>query len=568
MVGLILTIVASAFSYLIAPLASRRIDESRVAWQKMMTEDAANRERVPRRAERRLEQERLLGLAEARLQEPHMYQRMALLPLLGIQAFILFLLGTGQVSGGMTAERDDGMVDYQRLTPMKPMAKLCGYLMGLPVREWVLFFSTLPFTCLALWRGQVPSSAWVPVALVFFTSVILYHLTGLVTGTVMKNRRWAFLLCMGLIFLLYTIVPQGARMGLPFLRYVTMWPAAMDAAHIYPAEQVRIWELASGHVAGAGVEFFHWRFSELTFTLIVQGSFILTMLVMVWRKWRQADSHLLSKAWALLVFAWLCILPIGNALPGIADGSLFRSRKLRDFLDGEPRLPARDDALLMGGFYGLLMLVILLCLVIMLTPGQDSQARGLRRAAKLGRRSAPWLSDESSAFLSVVVLTLGGAASWAWFTRSLLGSTWFMSDPGWITFAYAFALLAPVTLGFHALLESRGGRWPFLGTVFLGIVPILAGLIVLAAAGDSPGAAAAMVAGASPLTWPLYGIEQLIDWPPLPQRIRGTHDAIHDAIRLWPAIYGIAAVLFMISLAGHWRKRRQSPVALPSPTRA
>ncbi|MBJ7256074.1 MAG: hypothetical protein JHC69_04675, partial [Akkermansiaceae bacterium] len=117
--------------------------------------------------------------------------RGAIIPLFIFQALILFVLGTAQVSGGMTAETDEGVIDYQRLIPMRPISKVLGYLFGLPIREYAMFFVTLPFTIWALWQGQVSPSVWVPLYVVFFSSSLTYHLTGLVTGTVVKNRRWA-----------------------------------------------------------------------------------------------------------------------------------------------------------------------------------------------------------------------------------------------------------------------------------------------------------------------------------------------------------------------------------------
>ena len=85
-------------------------------------------------------------------------ERSPLIPLLVFQGIILFLLGTGQVAGGMTAEADEGVLDYQRLAPMSPLAKVLGYLFGLPIREYFLVLLTMPFTIWAFWRGQVP--AW------------------------------------------------------------------------------------------------------------------------------------------------------------------------------------------------------------------------------------------------------------------------------------------------------------------------------------------------------------------------------------------------------------------------
>ena len=53
--------------------------------------------------------------------------------LLIAQGFILLFLGTGRVASGTAEEREIGLLDYQRMTPMNPFAKIVGYLFGLPV---------------------------------------------------------------------------------------------------------------------------------------------------------------------------------------------------------------------------------------------------------------------------------------------------------------------------------------------------------------------------------------------------------------------------------------------------
>jgi hypothetical protein len=560
---LLLVVIFAIFFSLITPILSERADEGRHRARAALEERA----RLDPQAREWLEQQQQWDAQAGRSREkmkPEMFQRMALLPLLAIQALILFVVGTGQVAAGMTGERDDGMVDYQRLAPMTPLAKTLGYLAGLPVREWVLFASTLPFSALALWRGKVPFADWGPVAVIFFTSVILYHLTGLVTGTVMKNRRWAFLLCMGMIFLLYFLVPQGSRFGLPFLRYVTMWPALMETTHLIPKEIARDLRMFASHTPGTGVDFFHWNFKDFTFTLIVQGSFILTMLVMVWRRWRQADSHLMSKLWALLVFIWLCILPLGNALPGIQDGSLFPARNLRRYLQEGVDQPTLAEAIPMCGFYGLMMMLLLIVLVIQLTPSADTQARGLRRAAKLGKTHAPFLADASSAFTVVLLLTACAAASWSWFTHSVLSSHWFKAAPGTWLFPIFLGILAPFTLGLHALLEMRGGKWPFLAILFLGVVPMLAALVVLASSRGELPSAAVIVGGASPMVQPFYAAEQVV-----PRFLSGKtsttfHDSARMALFIWPLIYASATLIGMIALRRHWKRMRRADAA-PEP---
>jgi hypothetical protein len=99
-------------------------------------------------------------------QTPADAARVSLLFLLGLQGLIiLFILGTAQVAGGMVAERDEGVIDYQRLIPMSPLSKVMGYLFGLPVREYVMFlFHLAVFRMVRVARSSrgrnVASSVW------------------------------------------------------------------------------------------------------------------------------------------------------------------------------------------------------------------------------------------------------------------------------------------------------------------------------------------------------------------------------------------------------------------------
>ena len=172
------------------PAVNKRIDEQR---QLRHLNDLRKLENLSQDKNQEWEDlaRRVADWEKPKVRTPNFYERTPIFPLLILQGIILFLFGTGQVAGGMTAESDEGSVDYQRLAPMSPLAKTLGYLFGLPVREYVMFLATLPLTALSLWKGHVPAAAWLPVYGVFLLSVLLYHLTGLVSGTVVKNKRWA-----------------------------------------------------------------------------------------------------------------------------------------------------------------------------------------------------------------------------------------------------------------------------------------------------------------------------------------------------------------------------------------
>ena len=442
--------------------------------------------------------------------------RSAIIPLLIMQAVILFVLGTAQVAGSMTAERDEGVIDYQRLIPMSPLAKVFGYLFGLPVREYAMLLATLPFTGWALWRGQVAMGVWLPLYAVVWSSTLLYHFTGLLTGTVARNRRWAFLASIGLVFCLYTIIPQMAKFGLVFFKYLTIMPVFEESLSGLLPE-------AAGAVVKAGqrllpsVKFFNLDFSEAVFSVFSQGGLILTFVIMLCRKWRRTESHLLGKPWAAGFFVWIQVLLLGNALPLIEPGTLFPSRGFYRMVQVLPDwAPSPMEAVTMSGMYGLVTLVLIFVLGGIITPTADHQLRGWRRARKQGAVALPRLADAATAYGWVLVMALVGAAGWFLFTRALVESRWF---PGHVvplrTLGFFAAVMLAGGLGFQTLLEWKGGRVVGLTAIFVGVVPLMVGA-VCSAVSERLLATALWLIGMSPVSLPFYAAGSLLSIAELP----------------------------------------------------
>ena len=471
--------------------------------------------------------------------------RAGIIPLLVVQALILFVLGTAQVAGGMTAERDEGVIDYQRLIPMSPLAKVLGYLFGLPVREYVMVGVTLPFTGWCLWRGQVAWDVWLPLYAVVLSSAWLYHVTGLLTGTVARNRRWAFLASIGLVFCLYTVIPQMAKFGLVFFKYLTITPVFQEC------------------LPGL-LKFFNLDFSEALFTGFSQGGLILTFVIMLCRKWRRAESHLLGKLWATGFFMWIQLLLLGNALPLIEPGTLFPTRGLaslaRYVLEWTPN-PA--EAVAMAGVYGLVTLALICVLGGIITPSADHQLRGWRRARKQGAAALPRLADAATAYWWVVVMALAGATGWFLFTRALVGSHWF---PGHAVPLSTLGLFAAVMLsggcGFQALLEAKGGRSVALAGILVAVVPLMIGAVCSAVSGMVT--TAVWVIGMSPLSLPFYAVGSQLSIVDLPEEV--TH-AVTQAFYCWLGL-GMAVMLWLswrlwVARSGMAGSGMAQPPALP-----
>jgi hypothetical protein len=457
--------------------------------------------------------------------------RSGIIPMLVFQGIILFILGTAQVAGGMVGERDEGVIDYQQLIPMAPLAKVLGYLFGLPIREYVCFLATLPCTAWLLWRGEVAPGVWLRLYGVLLSSTLLYHFTGLITGTVVRNRRWAFLVSIGLVFSLYTVIPQLANFGFVFFKYLTITPVFEESMPGLLPHQVGAIVSTVQRLVPT-VKFFNLDFSEAVFTWFSQGGLILTFVVMLCRKWRRTESHLLGKLWAGGFFVWVQILLLGNALPLIPTGNLFPSRgffRLVRIAQMAPDWkPEPMEAVAMCGLYGFFTLGLIFVLAGIVTPSRDHQLRGWRRARKHGATALPAFADAATAFWVVLAMALAGAAGWFVFTRALVESRWFPGHEVPLrVLGYFTVVMLTGGVGFQALLEAKGGRTVGLATIFAGVVPVMAG-IVLGATSDRMIPLATWLGAISPASLPFYAAGTLLSLAELPEEaVRAAPRAFH-----------------------------------------
>lgn len=477
--------------------------------------------------------------------------RYALIPLLVLQGFILLILGTAQVAGGMTAERDEEVIDYQRLLPMSPLAKVLGYLFGLPIREYVLFGATLPFVGWCLWKGQVPWGAWLPLYVAVFSSTLLHHFTGLIAGTVVSNRRWAFLVSIGLVFALYTVIPQMARFGLVFFNYLTIRPVFDEALPCL---------LTSG--AGAAVKavrlfaptakFFNLDLPQIVFTLFSQGGLILTFAVMLCRKWRRSEAHLLGKGWALMFFVWLQIVLLGNALPLIDSGKIFPTHVVRAVTSWSPKT---NEAVMMSGVYGVVSLLFIYVLAGMITPSRQVQVCGWRRARKLGRTRLERGSDAVTSFWHVFAMACVGAFGWFIFSKAVVESRWFPGHtvPWFALLGFGVAMVTGA-VAMQALLEAEGGKKLGLAVILIGVVPLMVGTVSGIASSRLLGVAC-WVANASPLCAPLSAAGSQLSVAELPMQMLR---AVPRAFVFWQTVWMLCAGWLAMRLRGARKRSAES----------
>ncbi|MCC5805853.1 MAG: hypothetical protein JJU00_05940 [Opitutales bacterium] len=398
--------------------------------------------------------------------------RGTLIPLIFIQGILLMLMGTGAVASGITQEKLDGVLDYQRMTPMPAWKKVLGYLFGLPVREYAMFAVTLPFLAYALIRGAVPFGAWAPFYLLFFSGVWLYHMTGFAAAMITRRWRWAARITQGMVLVLYLFLPQLSHLGIVFFEYLTVRPAL--AQFILPLLRggVEAYPELLARLGDRDVPFFQWGISSAVFALILQGALIALFYRMIERKWNRESAPALGKISGSVAFFAVIFTALGNLWPRVTT-------------IGESG-PAGDIAALVAVplVFGLLGLFAGLLILRVICPERMDFRRGLLRQRKFGWTRLPWWYDETSARACTVAFAVVLAGVLYFMQRTLYGRMGgsaldfdFSAVPLWF-----LPLVCGLTLVyFHSTREYLGDKNQLLLGLLVWIAPILLGLVLTAA---------------------------------------------------------------------------------------
>ncbi len=395
-------------------------------------------------------------------------------PIVVIQGILLMFLGVGSVTSGLILERVGGLLDYQRLTPMRPSAKILGYLFGLPAREYFLFALTLPFLAFAVWVGEIPISALLHGYSVLFSSVCLYHMTALVVGMTLRKPRQASFVVRIAIVVLYLGLPKLSLVGMTFFEHLTILPTLRRIL----STELSLPEF-TGQFAAPDVAFFDWFLHPTTFTLMVQGFLFASMFAVVHRKWSREHGHPFSKPLALVFYAVALLFLVGGLWPIVANDAVYRG--LTGRVGGWP-IP-RVEVLGMLT-YVLLVISGLICLFLIhvQSPSRLISLKGLRRARKLSLPRVPPSSDAASSLpltLAMVALTAAGCA--VLLVLAAENEVLFESLPPWVSGLAPLALFASVALSVQALRERFSPRAFYVSVFLLWTLPLFTGLVMYAA---------------------------------------------------------------------------------------
>ncbi len=281
-----------------------------------------------------------------------------------LQAVILVAIGGSQVGVAVAGAGKSGILDFHRVSPLTPAQLTLGFFFGAPIREYLLFAVTLPFSTLFLAYG-VPS-------LHGFVQILI----------LMVAIAWLF---QGLA-LLNALISKGQAS--------TRGTAAIVILLMFGFGMMRGWRIIPSVAlfdGDARLELFGYSLPWLAVTLC----FIFVPLFFTYlaarRKMASERIHPLSKWQGVAALLSVAILSLGAT-----------------WKQSEP------EVLRVAVLY--VLVVTSMIVIAMVTPNQAEYLKGLWRARRMGRATLPWSNDLSlnRTFLAIATAIVLATTTLAW----------------------------------------------------------------------------------------------------------------------------------------------------------
>src|SRR5262245_28887507 len=165
--------------------------------------------------------------------------------LISLQAILLVLMGAAQVGTAVGSARGSGILDFHRVSPVSPRALALGFFFGAPVREYVLFATTLPLALLCLVYGTPSVHGFVQLMILTIGCAWLFHGLAIINALLARPKTSSRGLVGVIIFILFfgsysflglsrsaALVDYGFRicffgLSLPWLAVVLLYLSAL-----------------------------------------------------------------------------------------------------------------------------------------------------------------------------------------------------------------------------------------------------------------------------------------------------------------------------------------------------
>ena len=109
--------------------------------------------------------------------------------LLVLQGAVLLLSGTMQVAMAVSKANESGILDFHRASPLPAVHQTIGFVLGAPIREYLIVACLMPFSLLCAILGSPGLGGFVVVYAILLLSVLVFHTLGAVAGLITNKRR-------------------------------------------------------------------------------------------------------------------------------------------------------------------------------------------------------------------------------------------------------------------------------------------------------------------------------------------------------------------------------------------
>lgn len=396
--------------------------------------------------------------------------------IVSLQIMTLNFGGTGAVASGMARESIDDVLTYQRLTPLSPLTKIIGYLLGLPIRQYYHFLTTVPVAIFTIIAGDITSDIWIPIYTVLFTSTIMFHLLAMTVGFIM-GKKFSMIISQGLVVLLYFAFPQLSKFGFIVFEYLTIRPAFLQGI------QKKIPNIPIKQEASL---FFNWEISHVWYSIIMQSLISLVFLAILLRRWRNEHAHFLSKAQSVILCVIAHIMIIGGIWVNTSSGRIFEvnlNSRRAEAMVAEQAVRQYPEIIASSiiGIYGVITLALAVLLQYLYTPDKFRYYAGIRQRIKDSKSSLALSPDSASAIPTTIVIAIISVIAWMVYTDHLLSTAKmqaYLAGRSWtsINVLIVCTLVTPL-LGHGFAMEKWGKKMVGTISLFAWLIPLAVAIL-------------------------------------------------------------------------------------------
>lgn len=271
--------------------------------------------------------------------------------ILALQFILLLIMGSTQVGASVSGARTSGILDFHRVSPMTPAELTFGFFFGAPIREYLLFAATLPFTALCMAFGIPSFRGFVQLMLLLLVTVWNLHALVLLNSLITRGKTPSGGM---VVFVLFLFFFGGPLIG----------GGALSATWVENDHRL---------------QFFGLSLPTVPVVLIYQAPLLFFLLLASTRKMESPRLHALNRPQAILAMAAFATLVLGL---------VWRKENF--------------DIYEVTGLYLLAVPALILTIVVAAT--QWEYTKGLYRAQKLGKTRQPWWDDLSVSWVTVAIL--------------------------------------------------------------------------------------------------------------------------------------------------------------------